>query len=117
SEILHRKYTITKALLYKADRSSVDRISQQIYKLEAEQKRLDEDAVVFNRIQDQLKLSPAYKKMLEVGARMESEARSGQLEDNTTDSEFSDISFEEFLEQEKKDTFWQRNKKLRSCTT
>ncbi|RZC51783.1 hypothetical protein C5167_020206 [Papaver somniferum] len=115
SEILQRKYTITKALLYKADRSSFDRISQQIYKLEAEQKRLDEDAVVYNRIQDQLKLSPAYKKvlfhlslslkMLEVGARMESDARSGQLEDNTTDSKFFDISFEEFLEQEKKDSF------------
>ncbi|KAI3906199.1 hypothetical protein MKW92_042440 [Papaver armeniacum] len=117
SEILQRKYTITKALLYKADRSSFDRISQQIYKLEAEQKRLDEDAVVYNRIQDQLKLSPAYKKMLEVGARMESDARSGQLEDNTTDSEFSDISFEEFLEQEKKDSFWQRNRKLKSSTT
>ncbi|KAI3989299.1 hypothetical protein MKX01_004848 [Papaver californicum] len=117
SEILQRKYTITKALLYKADRSSFDRISQQIYKLEAEQKRLDEDAIVYNRIQHQLKLSPAYKKMLEVGARMESDARSGQLEDNTTDSEFSDISFEEFLEQEKKDSFWQRNRKLRSCTT
>ncbi|XP_026449280.1 uncharacterized protein LOC113349519 [Papaver somniferum] len=117
SEILQRKYTITKALLYKADRSSFDRISQQIYKLEAEQKRLDEDAVVYNRIQDQLKLSPAYKKMLEVGARMESDARSGQLEDNTTDSKFFDISFEEFLEQEKKDSFWQRNRKLKSSTS
>lgn len=117
SEILQRKYTITKALLYKADRSSFDRISQQIYKLEAEQKRLDEDAVVYNRIQDQLKLSPAYKKMLEVGARMESDARSGQLEDNNTDFEFSDISFEEFLEQEKKDSFWQRNRKLKSSMT
>ncbi|OVA01303.1 hypothetical protein BVC80_8793g13 [Macleaya cordata] len=116
SEIIQRKFTITKALLFKADRSSFDRLCQQIYKLEAEQKRLEEDAVVYNRLQQQLKLSPAYKKMLEIGARVEFEASSGHLVDNT-DTEIADISFEEFLAQEKKDSFWQRNRKLRSCTT
>lgn len=35
----------------------------QIYKLEAEQKRLEEDAAVYNRLQEQLKLSPAYKQV------------------------------------------------------
>nr|DAD48987.1 TPA_asm: hypothetical protein HUJ06_018924 [Nelumbo nucifera] len=64
SEIIQRKFTITKALLFKADRSSFDRLCQQMYKLEAEQKRLEEDALVYNRLQQQLKLSPAYKKVL-----------------------------------------------------
>lgn len=35
----------------------------QIYKLELEQKRLEEDAFVHNWLQQQLKLSPAYKKV------------------------------------------------------
>lgn len=35
----------------------------QIYKLELEQKRLEEDAFVYNSLQYQLKLSPAYKKV------------------------------------------------------
>lgn len=35
----------------------------QIYKLELEQKRLEEDAFVYNWLQQQLKLSPAYKKV------------------------------------------------------
>ncbi|KAF6148813.1 hypothetical protein GIB67_038146 [Kingdonia uniflora] len=115
SEIIQRKFTITKALLFKANRSSYDRLSQQIYKLEAEQKRLEDDAIVYNRLQQQLKLSPAYKKMLEIGARMESEGSSGQPVENT-EPEIPDISFEELLAQEKKDSFWLRNGKLRSCT-
>ncbi|KAL5728788.1 hypothetical protein ACHQM5_001828 [Ranunculus cassubicifolius] len=114
SEVIQRKFTITKALLLKADRSSFDRLSQQLYKLEAEQKRLEEDANVYNRLQQQLKLSPAYKKMLEIGARMELKASSDQLTDKE-DTELPDISFEELLAREKKDTFWQKNGKMRSC--
>ncbi|MQL79765.1 hypothetical protein Taro_012208, partial [Colocasia esculenta] len=105
SEIIQRKFTITKALLFKADRSSFDRLCQQIYKLETEQKRLEEDAVVYNRLQEQLKLSPAYKTMLEIGARMESKAGADDNSESV-DSEFAEISFEELLAQEKKDSFW-----------
>ncbi|GMQ08356.1 hypothetical protein CsSME_00052115 [Camellia sinensis var. sinensis] len=64
SDVIQRKFTITKALLFKADRSSFDRFRQQIYKLELEQKRLEEDAFVYNWLQQQLKLSPAYKKVI-----------------------------------------------------
>lgn len=39
-------------------------VSQQIYKLEMEQKRVQEDALVYNWLQQQLKLSPAYKKVI-----------------------------------------------------
>lgn len=35
----------------------------QIYKLEMEQKKVEEDALVYNWLQQQLKLSPAYKKV------------------------------------------------------
>ena len=35
----------------------------QIYGLENEQKKLEEDTVVYNRLQEQLKLSPAYLKV------------------------------------------------------
>nr|AKM76865.1 AT1G17665-like protein [Hypseocharis bilobata] len=116
SEVIQRKFTITKALLFKADRSSFDRLRQQIYKLELEQKRLEEDAFVYNWLQQQLKLSPAYKKMLEIGACMELKAKSDELMEST-DSEFTDISFEELLAQEKKDSFWQKNGKPRSCSS
>ncbi|KAF4362064.1 hypothetical protein F8388_023916 [Cannabis sativa] len=115
ADLIQRKFTITKALLCKADRSSFDRLRQQIYKLELEQKRLEEDAFVYNWLQQQLKLSPAYKKMLEIGARMELKAKSEELIE-TADAEYSDISFEELLAQEKKDSFWQRNGKLRACS-
>ncbi|XVF26952.1 hypothetical protein REPUB_Repub14bG0064600 [Reevesia pubescens] len=108
SEVIKRKFTITKALLFKADRSSFDRLRQQIYKLEMEQKRLEEDAFVYNWLQQQLKLSPAYKKMLEIGACMELKAKSSELMEGT-DNEFADISFEELLAQEKKDSFWPNN--------
>ncbi|XP_073036350.1 uncharacterized protein [Primulina eburnea] len=111
SEVINRKFTITKALLFKADRSSFDRLRQQIYKLELEQKRLEEDTFVYNWLQEQLKVSPAYKKMLEIGAHMEMEAKSACL----TESTDSDISFEELLAQEKKDVFWQRNGRLKPC--
>ncbi|KAL3632918.1 hypothetical protein CASFOL_025902 [Castilleja foliolosa] len=110
SEVIKRRFTITKALLFKADRSSFDRLRQQIYKLELEQKRLEEDAFVYNWLQEQLKVSPAYKKMLEIGACMEMKAKKSLAE--STDAEFGDVSFEEFLAQEKKDAFWQRNRKL-----
>ncbi|EOY27098.1 F11A6.1 protein, putative [Theobroma cacao] len=112
SEVIKRKFTITKALLFKADRSSFDRLRQQIFKLEMEQKRLEEDAFVYNWLQQQLKLSPAYKKMLEIGACMELKSKSGELMEGT-DTEFADISFEELLAQEKKDSFWQKNGKSR----
>lgn len=112
SEVIHRKFTITKALLFKADRSSFDRLRQQIYKLELEQKRVEEDAFVYNWLQQQLKLSPAYKKMLEIGAYMESKAKSVEPPEDT-DSDISDISFEELLAREKKDTFWQKKGKPR----
>ncbi|WCJ39534.1 hypothetical protein M5689_020516 [Euphorbia peplus] len=112
SEVIKRKFTITKALLFKADRSSVDRLRQQIYKLELDQKRLEEDTFVYNWLQQQLKLSPAYKKMLEISACMESKAKSDELMEKK-ELEVADISFEELLAQEKKDSFWQKNGKLR----
>lgn len=43
--------------------------------------------------------------MLEIGGRMEVKAKSGKLKEST-DSDFTDISFEELLAQEKKDSFW-----------
>nr|GMC51907.1 AT1G17665-like protein [Ipomoea batatas] len=112
SEVIQRRFTITKALLYRADRSSLDRLRQQIYKLELEQKRLEEDAFVYNWLQQQLKLSPAYKKMIEFGAHMETQPKSDE------DAEFADISFEELLAQEKKDAFWWRigNGKSKPCS-
>ncbi|CAN1218092.1 hypothetical protein LINPERPRIM_LOCUS1228 [Linum perenne] len=114
SEVIKRRFTITKALLFKADRSSIDRLRQQIYKLEVEQKRLEEDAFVYNWLQQQLKLSPAYKKMLEISVSMEKEAKSNDMMEEN-DAEFaSDISFEELLAQEKKDSFWQKNGKSRT---
>ncbi|XP_010537558.1 PREDICTED: uncharacterized protein LOC104812213 [Tarenaya hassleriana] len=116
SEFIKRKFTITKALLFKANRSSFERLSQQIYKLEMEQKRLGEDAFVYNWLQQQLKLSPAYKKMLEISTSMELEDKLGAELENP-DDESSDISFEELLEQEKKDSFWQKNGRLRTCRT
>ncbi|KAK2353076.1 CA-responsive protein [Trifolium repens] len=115
ADATRRKFVITKALLYKADRSSFDRLQQQIYKLELEQKRLEEDAFVYNWLQQQLKLSPAYNKMLEIGVSMEKEksCKMGEIRDD----ELCDISFEELLAQEKKDTFWQRNAKSRQCSS
>lgn len=115
SECIKRKFIITKALLLKAERSSFDRLQKQIYKLEVEQKRLEEDAFVYNWLQHQLKLSPAYKKMVEIGACMELKAKSGELTENI-DTDQNDISFEELLAQEKKDTFWQKYSKLKSCS-
>ncbi|CAO2824565.1 unnamed protein product [Amaranthus hypochondriacus] len=114
SECIKRKFTITKALLLKADRSSFDRYRQQIGKLELEQKRLEEDAFVYNWLQHQLKLSPAYKKMVELGACMELKAKAGEFMENP-DNEQNYISFEDFLAQEKKDTFWKKYSKLKSC--
>ncbi|XLU28902.1 hypothetical protein S245_064968, partial [Arachis hypogaea] len=67
-------------------RSSFDRLRQQIYKLELEQKRLEGDAF-----------------MLEIGSCMDN-AKSRELIENR-DDEFADISFEELLAQEKKDSF------------
>ncbi|OIW09005.1 hypothetical protein TanjilG_05981 [Lupinus angustifolius] len=112
--VIQRRFVITKALLCKADRSTFDRLRQQIYKLELEQKRLEEDAFVYNSLQQQLKLSPAYQQMLEIGACME-KAKSCEPEEKL-DDEFDDISFEELLAQEKKDSFWQKNGKSRICS-
>ncbi|CAL5388615.1 unnamed protein product [Camellia sinensis] len=53
--------------------------------------------------------------MLEIGACMEMKAKSHEMTEST-DAEFTDISFEELLAQEKKDSFWQKNGKPRSCT-
>ncbi|KAF3607505.1 hypothetical protein DY000_02045672 [Brassica cretica] len=72
SEVIKRKYSITKALLFKADRSSFDRLRQQV---------------------------------LEISASMELKEKSSTELDSQGD-EVSDISFEELLEQEKKDSFW-----------
>ncbi|XP_021827156.1 uncharacterized protein LOC110767812 [Prunus avium] len=116
ADVIQRKFTITKALLFKADRSSFDRLRQQICKLELEQKRLEEDASVYNWLQQQLKLSPAYKKMLEISACMELKAKSREQVEST-DEKYSEISFEELLAQEKKDSFWQKNRKSRSCSS
>lgn len=115
ADVIQRKFVITKALLCKADRSSFDRLHQQIYKLELEQKRLEEDAFVYNSFQYQLKLSPAYKKMLELGACTEKAKQCEQVDN--IDDEFADISFEELLAQEKKDSFWQKNGKSRVCSS
>ncbi|KAG6593515.1 hypothetical protein SDJN03_12991, partial [Cucurbita argyrosperma subsp. sororia] len=115
ADVIHRKFTITKALLCKADRSSFDRLQQQICKLELEQRRLEEDTFVYNWLQQQLKLSPAYKKMLEKGTSAELMKESEKATEKG-DPEFRDMSFEELLAQEKKDSFWQRNGKLRSCS-
>jgi len=43
---------------------SVGFFTFQIYKLELEQKRLEEDAFVYNWLQQQFKLSPAYNKVI-----------------------------------------------------
>ncbi|KAM0933527.1 hypothetical protein DsansV1_C35g0229851 [Dioscorea sansibarensis] len=111
SDIIQRSFKIKKALVCKADRSSFDRLCQQLYKLEAEHRRLEEDAAVYNLLQEQLKLSPAYKTMLEIGTNMELKDKLGQP------TEFADISFEELLAQEKKDSFWLKNGKLRTSTS
>lgn len=43
--------------------------------------------------------------MLEIAVRMELKAKSGELVESP-DADFADISFEELLAQEKKDSFW-----------
>ncbi|PRQ51310.1 hypothetical protein RchiOBHm_Chr2g0142971 [Rosa chinensis] len=116
ADAIQRKFTIRKALLYKADRSSFDRLRKQICKLELEQKRLEEDASVYNWLQQQLKLSPAYKKMLEISACTELKTKSREQMESK-DVDFTGISFEDFLAQEKKDSFWQKNMKSRSCSS
>jgi hypothetical protein len=86
----------------------------QIYGLEIEQKKLEEDTVVYNRLQEQLKLSPAYLKMLEYGrTHFELQPNTGQLIEKL-DAEDIEISFEELLAQEKKDSYWQKHGPARS---
>ncbi|GLJ59835.1 hypothetical protein SUGI_1524510, partial [Cryptomeria japonica] len=112
SETIQRKFTIAKSLLAKADKSTFDRLCGQIYRLETEQKRLEEDTVVYNRLQEQLKLSPAYQKMVEYGrTHFQSQHNTGHLE--KSDEEDDEISFEELLAQEKKDSFWQKHGPIR----
>ncbi|KAK4778054.1 hypothetical protein SAY87_018241 [Trapa incisa] len=113
SEMIHRRFSIAKALLLKSDRSSSNRVRQQIYKLELEKKRLEEDTFVYNWLQQQLKLSPAYKKMLEISACMELKTKPNELLESE-DADLPDISFEDFLAQEKKDSFWQKLGKSRT---
>ncbi|KAG0623709.1 hypothetical protein M758_3G195100 [Ceratodon purpureus] len=109
SETIQRRFIIAKSLLAKADKSSFDRLCGQIYGLENEQKKLEEDTVVYNRLQEQLKLSPAYLKMLEYGrAHFELQPNTGQLIEKI-DSDVEELSFEELLAQEKKDSFWQKH--------
>ncbi|KAH9326945.1 hypothetical protein KI387_007123, partial [Taxus chinensis] len=104
SETIQRKFTIAKSLLAKADKSTFDRLCGQIYRLETEQKRLEEDTVVYNRLQEQLKLSPAYQKMVEYGrTHIQTQQNTGQSE--KSDVEDDEISFEELLAKEKKDSF------------
>jgi len=43
--------------------------------------------------------------MVEISASMELKAKSGELVESV-DTDFADISFEDFLAQEKKDSFW-----------
>ncbi|WJX92083.1 hypothetical protein P8452_73772 [Trifolium repens] len=77
------------------DKVKLEEALDKIYKLELEQKRLEEDAFVYNWLQQQLKLSPAYNKMLEIGVSMEKEksCKMGEIRDD----ELCDISFEELL--------------------
>lgn len=112
SEAILRKYTIRKALLSKAGRSSFNRLHEEIYKLELEHKRVEEDTFVYNWLQEQLKLSPAYKKMLEISASVDLSNKSNDLMEGT-EGEFSDsdISFEELLAREKRDSFWQKHRR------
>eukprot|EP00249_Psilotum_nudum_P023229 c28794_g1_i2 orf=582-3110(-) len=114
SEMIQRRFTIVKSLLTKADKSSFDRLCGQIYGLEIEQKRLEEDTVVYNRLQEQLKLSPAYQKMLEYGrTHFELQPRTGQMIEKV-DAEDMEMTFEELLAQEKKDAFWKKRGLARS---
>lgn len=109
SELIHRKFSIAKSLLGKADKSSFDRLCGQIYGLEMEHKKLEEDTMVYNRLQEQLKLSPAYQKMLEYGrAHFELQPHTGQMIEKL-EPEDMEMSFEELLAQEKKDAFWQKH--------
>ncbi|KAJ7559281.1 hypothetical protein O6H91_04G077400 [Diphasiastrum complanatum] len=114
SDLVQRKFTIAKSLLCKADKSSFDRLCGQIYGLEVEQRRMEEDTLVYNRLQEQLKLSPAYQKMLEYGrTHFELQPNTGQLIEKL-DGEAEEMSFEELLAQEKKDSFWQKHNPSRS---
>ncbi|KAJ1685490.1 hypothetical protein LUZ63_016880 [Rhynchospora breviuscula] len=110
SGLIQRSFKIKKALLSTANKSSFDRLCHEVYKLEKEHKRLEADAAVYNLLQEQLKLSPAYKTLLQLSAKMEKEVQQEQTAD------FPDISFEELLAQEKKDSFWQKNGKMRSIS-
>ncbi|XP_078164213.1 CA-responsive protein [Carex rostrata] len=106
--VIQRSFKIKKALLATANKSSYDRLWNEVDKLEKEHKRLESDAAIYNLLQEHLTLSPAYKTLLELSTKMEKEADNEQIED------YPDISFEELLAQEKKDSFWQRNGKMRS---
>lgn len=116
SEIARRSFTIKKALLSNSRncRSSYDqhRLSKQVDKLESEHERLKKDAAVYNFLQEQLRMSDHYKLMMELNDAMEKKA----LEQALADEE-SQMSFEELLEEEKKDAaFWWRDGKLRSIS-
>ncbi|XP_027337315.1 uncharacterized protein LOC113851022 [Abrus precatorius] len=105
AEELEGSFSVTKAM-FPSGRGYELRQS----KLELEQKQLEEDVSVYNWLQQQLKELPAFKKMLEIGAYVEN-AKSFELKDIV--DEPAEISFQELLEREKKDLFWQKRGKLK----
>ncbi|KAJ4717901.1 hypothetical protein OWV82_009655 [Melia azedarach] len=116
SKVVDRKISIKRALLGKADRSSIERLRQQIMELEGQQSRLEADVIVYDWLHYRLQHSPACKKMLEVTANKERSKKSSKPPKRTDKDEFGCISFEELLAQEKKDAFWQKDWKLRMCS-
>ncbi len=77
--------------------------------MELEHKKLEEDIALYNKMQEHLKQSPAYMKMLEYGrAHFNTSPETGKFVERPLmlDEEEQEISFEELLAQEKKDAFW-----------
>ncbi|KAK8618755.1 hypothetical protein V6N13_132736 [Hibiscus sabdariffa] len=64
SRLLSACTRLHQRVVQRRGRSSNSLRSSNIYKLEMEQKRLEENAFVYNWLQQQLKLSPAYKKAI-----------------------------------------------------
>ncbi len=84
-------------------------VSGQIRGLELEHKKLEEDIALYNKMQEHLKQSPAYSKMLEYGrAHFNASAETGKFTEKplVIEDEEEEMSFEELLALEKKDGFW-----------
>eukprot|EP00899_Mesostigma_viride_P020175 jgi/Mesvir1/28159/Mv04721-RA.1 len=114
SDAIQRKFTIAKSLLAKADKSSFDRLYGQIYGLENEQKKLEEDTCLYNRMQEQLRSSRAYQKMVAYGQRHFTLVPStGQLVERADPDDEEEISFEELLAREKKDAYWENQRLMK----